>query len=210
MWHAASRIAGDSATDEPTPVVAGAVPRAHTFQPPDEELLLRIRRGETAALDMILARYWLMVVDYIARLIGARDAAQDIAQRTFLQLWDRREHWHGTGSLRALLCHMARNFAFSERRRTDARERSDSVFHRTPRHNPTPEDDYRNEELRLAIEQAVAALPERRREVFVLHAMHGLPYKEIAEILGISPQTVANQLSSALRTLRGQLGDLLD
>jgi DNA-directed RNA polymerase specialized sigma24 family protein len=46
--------------------------------------------------------------------------------------------------------------------------------------------------------------------VFLLRVVHGLSYKEIAEIMGTSSQTVANQLSHALATLRHDLGHLLD
>ena len=57
-------------------------------------------------------------------------------------------------------------------------------------------------EERAAVERAIAALPPRRREIFILVRVHGLSYGEVAEILQISPQTVANQMSAALTTLR--------
>ncbi len=53
------------------------------------------------------------------------------------------------------------------------------------------------------------ALPPRRREVFVLRCVHGLSYREIAGIMDTSTQTVANQLSHALATLRVSLGSAL-
>jgi RNA polymerase sigma-70 factor (ECF subfamily) len=52
----------------------------------------------------------------------------------------------------------------------------------------------------------VTALPPRRQEALVLARFHGLSYEQIAEVMGISVQTVANQLSSALRDLRGVIG----
>jgi len=55
---------------------------------------------------------------------------------------------------------------------------------------------------RAAIERAIAQLPARRREIFLLVRVHGLPYREVAELLEISPQTVANQMSAALAQLR--------
>jgi len=65
-------------------------------------------------------------------------------------------------------------------------------------------------ELERAIELAVESLPPRRREVFVLSRYHGLNNAQVAEVLGVSPQTVANQLVSALRTLRELLQHRLD
>jgi RNA polymerase sigma-70 factor (ECF subfamily) len=60
------------------------------------------------------------------------------------------------------------------------------------------------------MEAAVLALPERRRTVFLLARFHDLSRGQIAEMMGISPQTVANQLSSALSSLRESLAPLLD
>jgi RNA polymerase sigma factor (sigma-70 family) len=53
-------------------------------------------------------------------------------------------------------------------------------------------------------------MPARRREIIVLRCVHDLSYREIADVMNIAQQTVANQLSSALATLRTSLRDLLD
>jgi RNA polymerase sigma-70 factor (ECF subfamily) len=60
-------------------------------------------------------------------------------------------------------------------------------------------------ELREVLIKAVDALPPRRREVFVLARFHGRSYRDIADIMDISPQTVANQVSAAVRDLRRRL-----
>ena len=65
-------------------------------------------------------------------------------------------------------------------------------------------------ELRGALRRAIADLPSRRREVFLLRMIEGLSYEEIADAMGTSRQTVANQLSHALATLRRSLATLVD
>jgi RNA polymerase sigma-70 factor (ECF subfamily) len=65
-------------------------------------------------------------------------------------------------------------------------------------------------EMNAAIEHAISLLPARRREVFLLRMMDDLSYEEIAAVMGTSRQTVANQLSRALATLRPALAHLLD
>lgn len=57
--------------------------------------------------------------------------------------------------------------------------------------------------------EALAALPRRRREVFELVRFHGLSHAEVAEVLEISTQTVANHVSRALSELRANLDDVL-
>lgn len=176
----------------------------------DAELFARLRRDDTDALELALHHHWALVVDYIARLTASEDAAEDIAQRAFCQLWDRRGQWRSTGSLRALLCRIARNYAVSEHRRQCADERSAATFTELSAAPPAPRDALEVEQLRAALDREIAQLPARRKEVLVLRCVHDLSYKEIAEVMNIAPQTVANQLSAALATLRGSLRDLLD
>ena len=176
----------------------------------DEELLVRLQRDDTEALELALRQHWTLVVDYINRLTGSEDAAEDVAQRAFCQLWDRRAQWRTTGSVRALLCRIARNYAVSEHRRQRADERSAETFAELTRPVPPPRDRIETEQLRSALDREIALLPERRREILVLRCVHDLSYKEIADVMNITQQTVANQLSSALATLRVSLRDLLD
>ncbi|HLU26031.1 MAG TPA: sigma-70 family RNA polymerase sigma factor [Longimicrobiales bacterium] len=176
----------------------------------DVELMHRLRGGDTAALDEALRRYWSPVVAYLLRICDESDVAEDVAQRTFLRLWERRSDWRPDGSLRGLLFRVARNIAISEYRSELARERAEAVNAAFAVDPPTPLALRESEELRDALDRAIEALPTRRREVFVLRCIHELSYREIAEIMGISTQTVANQLSAALATLRATLGPLLD
>ena len=176
----------------------------------DGELFARLRSGDTQGLELALRQHWSLVVDYIARLTRSEDAAEDIAQRSFCQLWDRRDQWHSTGSMRALLCRIARNYAVSEHRRECADERTAATFAELSAPVTPLRDALESEHLRSALDREIALLPARRREILVLRCVHDLSYKEIAEVMGIAPQTVANQLSSALSTLRGSLHKLLD
>lgn len=177
----------------------------------DDELLSRLRSNDARALELALARYWTLVVDYIERLTRSRDAAEDIAQRAFCQLWDRRAQWGAAGSLRALLCRIARNYAVSEHRRHLAEERSAATFLELHADSPVAlQDAFDDARLRTLIDRGIAKLPVRRREILVLRCYHDLSYKEIADIMNIAEQTVANQLSKGLATLRASFGDRLD
>jgi RNA polymerase sigma-70 factor (ECF subfamily) len=170
----------------------------------DLELLERTRAGDPAALGAILDRYWAPVARYAATLLEDDDEAEDAAQECFVRLWEHRESWTPEGSLRGLLFQIVRNLAFDERRRARARARA---AYTAPETSPprTPEQDAETAELRVLLARAIRALPERRREVFVLVRCHGLSHREVARLLGLSPQTVANHLSLALSDLREAL-----
>lgn len=187
-------------------------PRFPPTEPAPEVLLHRLRAGDEGALQILLQRHWTPLVAYVARIVEPVDAAEDVVQRTFLRLWERREEWSTEGSLRGLLFRIARNLALSERRSRGARLRAlEGLTARGPRRSErTPADHLADSELGRELERAIDALPGRRREVFVLRCVHGLSYAEVAEVMGISQQTVANQLSRGLATLRETLGHLLD
>lgn len=64
------------------------------------------------------------------------------------------------------------------------------------------------EEVRLAIDQAIAALPDRCRLVFVFSRYEGMTNQQIADLMEISIKTVENQMTKAFKLLRGALGHL--
>jgi RNA polymerase sigma-70 factor (ECF subfamily) len=175
----------------------------------------RLRAGDAAALEILLAELWEPVVRFVLPLVDGQDAAEDVAQRAFLRVWDERLALRADGAVRAVLYRAARNLALNERRdrRTrlrllDARAREgERAGAGAPARSPL--ELLEAAELRRAAAAAIAALPERRREVFVLARYHGMSYGEIAEILELSPQTVANTMSAALAALRRELGGVL-
>lgn len=173
-------------------------------QPSDATLLARLAADDSSALDALLAKYWSPLTTFIARMTGSVEAAEDAVQETFCRVWERRASWRVEGSVAGLLFRLARNIAISEHRHLQAEERAAQVAgDASPTHHAAPE--LPDTELRALLEQAVATLPPRRREVFLLRVVHDLSYKEIAAVMGTSPQTVANQLSAALAALRVQL-----
>jgi RNA polymerase sigma-70 factor (ECF subfamily) len=175
----------------------------------DASLLARLGAGDAAALDAMLDRYWEPVFRYAWRMTDSRDAASDLAQEVFCRLWERRASWSSEGSVRGLVFRLARNEAVSRHRRGRARDRAQRGYaelYVTTDDGPSAAE---RAELRDALESAVDALPARRREVFLFRMMDGLSYDEIAAVMRISRQTVANQLSRALATLRADLADLL-
>jgi RNA polymerase sigma factor (sigma-70 family) len=73
----------------------------------------------------------------------------------------------------------------------------------------SPDDSLIENELLELVRLWIAALPEKRREIFILYYMEDLTSDRIAELLGISQKTVQNQLATAANTLRSQLSKML-
>src|SRR5262245_38195253 len=178
----------------------------------EAELGARIRGGDTDAMNEALRRYWSGVVEYVMRHTDDLDEAKDVAQDAFLYLWQGRVVWKRVGSLKAFLYGVARNVARNRGRswqhaRVISLEQADTKLRASI--DPSPDEVVAEAELLVRLERAVAALSPRRQEIFTLVRMHGLSYEECAHVLGISAQTVANQMSSALAELRDRMGPLL-
>ena len=178
----------------------------------DRSIFERIQQGHRDALSALLDRYWASLVGYAAGITGDRDVAQDVAQETFVQIWVKRLDWESTGTPRAYLFRIARNLALNARRDRALRQSrhegaADELLGLSP---PTPADDLEADSLLREIQAAIAELPERRREAFLLARFPGLTHREIAETMGISLQTVSNQMSAALAQLRVALAHHLE
>jgi RNA polymerase sigma-70 factor (family 1) len=175
----------------------------------DDELTASLAAGRVAALDEMLRRYWPRIVRFATHIAGCPDVAEDIAQQAFVQLWEWRARLTLGASASAFLHRVARNLALNEVRNRAARERQVRAIRSADDALVSPPDEVLEiRGVEHAIDRAIAALPPRQREVFVMARYEGLTHQEIAKILGTSPQTVANQMTSALVRLRDALRPL--
>lgn len=172
----------------------------------DGELMLRVQAGSKEALAEVMDRYWEPLVRHAWTLLGGRDAAEDAAQETLVRFWQQRASWTATSSLRGFLYRVLRNYVLNQKRAERVRRswREQVRLSEDPL-PPTPLELFESSELARVVKAAIDALPARRREVFLLSRYAGLSYEEIGEAMGISQQTVANQMSAALRDIRAAL-----
>ena len=169
--------------------------------------LERIRSGDSEALGLLLGETWAPLVIYLLTFLDSVEAAEDAAQEAFVRLWEHRDRWE-SGSARAVVFRIGRNIALDLRRRADVRRR----WRRDHRYDPTlspptPEEELTGTELLLRFREALESLPPRRREVFELIRLRGLSHRDVAEVLEVSDQTVANHMRLAMKDLRHLLLD---
>ncbi|MDF9831390.1 sigma-70 family RNA polymerase sigma factor [Parabacteroides sp. PF5-6] len=133
--------------------------------------------------------------------------SEEIVQDTFIKIWTNRHKLNTEGSFKSLLFTMAKHQLIdSFRSQINKIEFVDFIEYCEEQHthNPVEEDIY-YEDFYEKLTQAKQILSERQRLVFELSREKGLELKAIADTLGVSEQTVKNQLSSALKTLREKL-----
>lgn len=178
----------------------------------DHALMERIRDGNRTSLGILMERYWSPLVAYASAVAESEDDAEDVVQETFVRVWRQRATWTPSGAVNAYLYRITRNLALNAHRdRTARRGREErggaGLFGAGSSRNP--DRDLETASLRADVEAAIALLPKRRRDVFLLSRFHGLTHVEIAQTLGLSPQTVANHMSAALADLRNALSQHL-
>jgi RNA polymerase sigma-70 factor, ECF subfamily len=180
------------------------------MEPTDIELMLRAQRGDMAAFRLLVTRYREPLRRFFVALLADRSAADDCVQETFLRLWLLRERYEPTGKFSTYLFQIGKHHLLNQRKRFRAAPLpmpADNTLELIPAAELPPEAAVMHRERGERIRQAVAALPEHYRLVFILCHDEGLKYAEIACRLGIPVGTVKSRMAEATRKLRLVLKD---
>lgn len=184
-----------------------------TNLPPADEgqLLERLRAGDDAALRAIFDRYYRYLCATAFHFLRDPEKAKDMAQDVFFELWKRRETLEITSNLKSYLRRAAvnRSLNFLKSQRLDFSEpETDQAM--TASAQPSAQHTLEAENLEQAFDRALEKLPPGCRAIFVLSRIDQLSHREIAERLDISPKTIENQMTKALKSLRESLKNFLE
>lgn len=172
----------------------------------DTQLAWRLRGDDADALQVIADRHWPTLVRYASQFCDSADQSNDVAQEALVQLWQNRLKLQGGSSIRAYLLRTVRNIGLNEIRARGVRTRASTIAsvqeHLYEAKQLLPDGELERQERAAALRAALLRLPTRRREALMLIRFSGLSYREAAEVMGTSPQTVANQVTRALQDLR--------
>lgn len=189
----------------------------------DAQLLKRIGRRDAEAFEVFLARHRAAIRRHLQRIMRDTDAADDLTQETFLQVWMHAEQWDGRGGCMGWLLRIATNLALNSlrarRRRREVPLDAPLSPHEAEEDNAPPSwlvdaialgpEDYclREERLRM-LRNLIAALPDDKRAVVRLAHESEMDIHDIALHLGIPDGTVKSRLHYARNTLREAWRDL--
>jgi RNA polymerase sigma factor (sigma-70 family) len=176
----------------------------------DEDLIRGIARGRIDMFETMARRHADPLFGFLFRRTGDAQLAEDLLQETLLRLHRHAGAFQGLGSGRGWLYAVASNLASSALSSGMSRARRAAAggaagLETVPNGKPGPESHADREETAEAIRKAVAELPERQQEVFLLRAYQELPFDEIAGSLGITAGAARATMHKALETLRQKL-----
>ncbi len=185
---------------------------------PDGELIEKFTSGDVGAFEALVMRYQKPVVNFIYRMIGDFEEAEDLAQEAFINVYRSAHTYEGRSSFSTWLFKIASNLCYDSLRSSshwdfihlDAED--GKVRERLLGGNatPSPQRLAENSELARFIEAAIGRLPVQNRQAIVLREYYGFSYREIAEIAGCSEGAVRSRIHDARRQLRKRLSFLLE
>lgn len=179
----------------------------------ERELIHRVAAGERSAFKQLYDTHSPRVLSLLLRLVGNRDDAEELVQDVFLSFWNHAESLRGESKLSTWLYRVAVNRAINFKKRggllfqikqlfsleTD----EESLIDRLPAsESDSPDRQLEMKQAQTQLADLLATLPERQREVFLLHKLEGLSYNEIAEELHVTLGTVESLMHRAKENLQ--------
>lgn len=185
-------------------------------------LVAAVLAGEPRAFGRLVERYQGRLLNFINRMIGDRERAEDLVQEAFIRVHRHLHRFDRSRKFSTWLYTIASNLAKNELRN---RGRSPLVFVESAKpswegestrmlqfedSSTRPDDMFATRHLRELVERAVSELTEHHREVFVLRELEGRSYEEIAEITGCQLGTVKSRLNRARNAFAQAIAPYLD
>ena len=168
----------------------------------DERLMLAVRDGDVARLEVLFDRHHRRLHDFFARMTGNRGVADDLVQDVFLRILKYRQNYRDDGLFRAWLFRIARN-AQADYFNTHSGESPfpEDGFHPQSR-APLPDRELEQQQDVELLQCAMLKLSVDKREVLVLSRYQGMKYEEVANVLSCEVGAVKVRVHRALKELR--------
>jgi RNA polymerase sigma-70 factor, ECF subfamily len=181
---------------------------------PDSDLMLRLKNGEDWILNELMTRWQKPLVGFIYRYIGREAEALDLAQETFVRVYETRHRYTVRGKfstwLFAIAANLCRNYLRWRQKREepipetwDIEEGKHAESHQTPDDSPD-QAAMRSESISL-LRTAIDKLPHDLKTVILLYEYQSLSYGEISFVLGCTVKAVEMKLYRARQLLRERL-----
>ncbi len=180
----------------------------------DEDLMVAFQRGDNRAFEQLVKRHQHGVYNFVLRFLGNRETAEEVFQEVFIKVCRASQSYTPNGKFTTWLYTIVRNQCVDTFRRQKVREaislegnkEEDLKLIDTLASDDVAQDVLTSaHEIEGVLEFALSRLNEDQREVFLLREKEGLKFEEIAEITGVSVNTVKSRMRYALEGLRRSL-----
>jgi RNA polymerase sigma-70 factor, ECF subfamily len=203
------------------PAAAAELERAE-HEREDARAMQAFKKGDAKSFEQLLKRHKKPIYNFCLRMLGDRAAAEDAMQEVFLRVVRSAKEWEPNAKFTTWLYTIARNHCVDALRKAGYRKTAslDQTFQEDEEQGSTLGDRVSDQEsvtpdrgaeslrLRNKLAAAIASLSEDQREVFVMREYAGMPFKDIAAVVGVPENTVKSRMRYALEHLRAHLAKL--
>ncbi|MVZ60497.1 RNA polymerase sigma factor [Sphingobacterium humi] len=166
-------------------------------------LLLQLRAGQMAAFNKLYTMYSPRLYVHLLKFLKSPELVEEVLQEVFVRVWQNRESIVPEKGFNSFLYTIAHNLAINMIKKINRdRALQMEVWASSISYYLHTEENLLDKERMAIINQAIATLTPKRREILLFCKVEGKSYKEVAELLGISVSTVSNQLVNALQDIR--------
>ena len=186
-------------------------------QPEDTQLMIRLQNGQDTALNELMTLWQTPLFRFISRYVGDRDEALDLAQETFVRVYQNRQSYRPSARFSSWLFTIASNLCrnhlrwgrrhptISLAREDDADDAPADATDTLPSPDRGPSDSAERSDTARWVQESIHSLPHDLKTVVLLFEYEELSYEEIAGVLGCSPKAVETRLYRARKILREKL-----
>jgi RNA polymerase sigma-70 factor (family 1) len=174
--------------------------------PDDIELVGRLQKGDVEAFDLIYERYSGKLYAFGIKYLRSTVEAEELVQTVFLKLWENYKNLKKDSSFKSYLFTIAYNdICKLFRKRNYLQKFIDHTLYENSQSSSEVEDGIDYQSVLEQVQQIVDKLPGRQKDIFLKSRREGKSTKEIAEEVGLSPGTVDNYISAALKFIHTRL-----
>lgn len=176
----------------------------------------RAKKGDIESYQEIYKVFARKVLNFIYRMVNSPEEAEDLAQETFVAVYQKLGTLKDDSKFEPWLFRIARNFVY-QRYRTrspstvsiDALDENGQAITQLVDTKKNPDEAFQSVELEDVVADVIAGLPEKYREVFILSALQHLSYQQIAEVVGRSLPSIKTDIHRARLEVRKRVKDYL-
>jgi len=176
----------------------------------EKELVKKLREGDSFAFEVLFYKYRNKVKGFAVKLVPTQVDPEEIVQEVFVKLWLKKETVDPEKEFQSYLFSIAKNLVLDHLKSAVNRKLYfvGEHFQQDLLIDDIQEGALAEEKLQK-LQTLISEIPKRRREIFRLSRFEGLSYKQIAERLNISENTVDSQIRNALAFLRREFRKMM-